>query len=65
MALCVAYFIVLTVRRLHSTKMTIRSANCVSNYADSSSRHVLDVFGMFFPLIYVRRYDYVMHFMNS
>ena len=46
MALCVACFIVLTMRRLWLAQMTIRSANYASGCANSSSRCTLDVFGM-------------------
>jgi hypothetical protein len=52
MTLCVACRIVLTMRRFSSMKMNVKNANCTT----SSSRHDLDVFGMFFlPLIYARR----------
>jgi hypothetical protein len=44
MALCVACFIVLTLRRLLSTKATIMSTHCTSNCVDLSSRHILGVF---------------------
>jgi hypothetical protein len=58
MTLCVACRIVLTMRRFSSVKMNVKNANCTT----SSSRHDLDVFGMFFfalnlctPLNYTSR----------
>ena len=44
MALSVACFVVLTVRRLQSIWTTIKSTNYISDYADSLSRGTLGIF---------------------
>jgi hypothetical protein len=46
--LCVVCFIVLTMRRLWSTQMTIGGAHYTSYYIDSSSRCALGILGIFF-----------------
>ena len=64
MKLCVACLIVLTIKRLSSTKTTIRSANYALNCVDSSTKHVLSIFETIFSLIYAHRSNYFMHYMS-